>query len=44
MKTPDLRRWLDANRSNSRSYCEDEQQRQRGKDKFSCFVIDGLRH
>jgi hypothetical protein len=37
MKAPDLRRWLGANRSNSSSYCEDEQRRQRRKDKLSRF-------
>jgi hypothetical protein len=40
MKTPDLRRWLGAEFANtgsdSRSYREDEQQRQSGKDKLSC--------
>jgi hypothetical protein len=38
MKAPDLRFWLGANRSDSRSYREDEQQRQERKDKLSCFV------
>jgi hypothetical protein len=40
MKAMDLGRWLGAEFSNpgsdSRSYREDEQQRQRGKDKLSC--------
>jgi hypothetical protein len=38
MKAMDLARWPGANRSDSRSYREDEQQRQRGKDKLSCSV------
>ena len=38
MKVPDLRSWLGANRSDSRSYREDEQQRQGRKDKLSCFA------
>jgi hypothetical protein len=38
MKALDLRRWLGANRSDSQSYREDEQQRQRCKDKLSCSV------
>src|SRR5574343_1219696 len=38
MKAPDLRSWLGANRSDSRRYREDEQQRQGRKDKLSCSV------
>jgi hypothetical protein len=42
MKAPDLRFWLGAAVGNlgsdSRSYREDEQQRQERKDKLSCFV------
>lgn len=38
MKAPDLGCWLGANRSDSLSYREDEQQRQEGKDKLSCFI------
>ena len=38
MKAPDLYSWLGANRSDSRSYREDEQQRQGCKDKLSCFA------
>ncbi len=34
MKAPDLWYWLGANHSNSRSYCEDEQQRQGTKASF----------
>ena len=41
MKATDLCSWIGANRSNSRSYCEDEQQRQGHKDKLSW--IDQLR-
>ncbi len=38
MKAPDLWYWLGANHSNSRSYCEDEQQRQGHKGKLSWIV------
>lgn len=38
MKVPDLCSWLGANRSDSRSYREDEQQRQERKDQLSCFA------
>jgi hypothetical protein len=38
MKALDLRDWLGANRSDSCSYREDEQQRQARKDKLSCRV------
>jgi hypothetical protein len=38
IKAPDLCAWLGANRSDSRSYREDEQQRQGHKDKRSCSV------
>jgi hypothetical protein len=38
MKVPDLRSWLGANHSDSRSYREDEQQRQGRKDQLSCFA------
>jgi hypothetical protein len=38
MKALDLRDWPGANRSDSRSYREDEQQRQARKDKLSCRV------
>jgi len=38
MKALDLRFWLGANRSDSQSYREDEQQRQGREDKLSCFV------
>ena len=38
MKAPNLRLWLGANRSNSHSYCEDEQQRQGHKGKLSWIV------
>lgn len=41
METQDLGCWRGVNHSNSRSYCEDEQQSQRRKGKFSCFVICG---
>ena len=37
MKTMDFALWLGANRSHSRSYGEDEQQRHGVKDAFSCF-------
>ena len=36
MKTMDFALWLGANRSHSRSYGEDEQQRHGAKDAFSC--------
>lgn len=44
MKTMDSALWLGANRSNSRSYCEDEQQRHGVEDAFSCSDIFGVDH
>jgi len=38
-KAQDLRWWLGAKRSDSRSYREDEQQRQRRKDKLYGSII-----
>jgi|JI6StandDraft_1071083.scaffolds.fasta_scaffold29888_3 hypothetical protein len=38
MKALNLWHWLGANRSNSRRYCEDEQQRQGHKGKLSWIV------
>jgi len=38
MKAQDLCSWPGANRSDSRSYREDEQQRQGRKDQLSCFA------
>ncbi len=39
MKTMDFSVWLGERRRHSRSYGNDEQQRQAGKDAFSCFFI-----
>ena len=39
MKTMDFALWLGANRSHSRRYGENEQQRHGVKDAFSCFEI-----
>lgn len=39
MKTMDFPVWLGERRRHSRSYDNDEQQRQAGKDAFSCFFI-----
>jgi hypothetical protein len=36
MKSMDFSGWLGVRRRNSRSYCNDEQQRQAGKDAISC--------
>jgi len=36
MKSMDFSGWLGVRRRNSRSYCNDEQQRQTGKDTISC--------
>jgi len=42
MKAKDSRCRPGANHSDSRSYREDEQQRQQRKDEFSCFVISAV--
>ncbi len=39
MKTMNFSVWLGVRRRHSRSYGNDEQQRQAGKDAFSCFLI-----
>ena len=39
MKTMNFSVWLGVMRRRSRSYRNDEQQRQAGKDAFSCFFI-----
>ena len=44
MKTMDFFVWLGVRRRHSRSYDNDEQQRQAGKDAFSCFFISESQH
>jgi hypothetical protein len=44
MKARDFSGWLGERRRHSRSYGNDEQQRQTGKDKFSCFDISELQY
>jgi hypothetical protein len=44
MKMMDFSDWLGERRRHSRSYDNDEQQRQAGKDAFSCFSISELQY
>jgi hypothetical protein len=44
MEVKDFSGWLGERRRHSRSYGNDEQQRQTGKDKLSCFDISELQY